>query len=80
MRRQIRSRFWVEATLGAVAGSLAVLTVVWHDWIEAVFRVDLDHHSGALEWAVVGVLVAVAITASALARLELRRPLLSNQF
>jgi hypothetical protein len=39
-----------------------VLTFAWRDWIEAIFRVDPDRHSGALEWAIVAVLLAAFAT------------------
>jgi hypothetical protein len=77
--RQIRGRFWVEAALTALAGFLFVLTLVWRDWIEAVFGADPDQHSGSLEWAVVGVLFVAAMAAAAFARFEWRRSLLSNR-
>jgi hypothetical protein len=54
-----RARFWIEAALAALSGVLCVLTLVWRDWIEAVFRVDPDRQSGALEWLVVAALLAL---------------------
>jgi hypothetical protein len=30
-----------------------VVTLFWHDWIEAVFRVDPDQGKGSAEWLVV---------------------------
>jgi hypothetical protein len=48
----------------------AFLTALWQDWIEIIFRVDPDHHSGALEWAIVATCIAATITGIALARRE----------
>ena len=62
-----------ETVLGVLAGVLALLTVVWRDWIEAVFRVDPDHGNGNVEWLVVAVLATTSITCFALARREWRR-------
>jgi hypothetical protein len=56
------NRIRLESALAIASGTLCVLTFVWRDWIEAVFRVDPDRHSGALEWAIVAVLVAVFAT------------------
>jgi hypothetical protein len=74
MAAQLRMRFWVEAVLAGVSGFLFVLTLAWRDWIEAVFRVDPDHHSGSLEWAIVAALLAITLLATMLARAERRRP------
>lgn len=52
------NRIRLESALAIASGTLCVLTFVWRDWIEAVFRVDPDRHSGALEWAIVAALVA----------------------
>ena len=56
------SRIRLESALAIASGTLCVLTFVWRDWIEAVFRVDPDRHSGALEWAIVAVLLAAFAT------------------
>ena len=53
-------RFWCAACAGTGAAALALVTVVWRDWIEA-FGVDLDRGDGALEWIAVGVLLGAAV-------------------
>jgi len=65
----LRVRFWVESIVASVTGVLAVVTIFWHDWIEAVLGVDPDHGNGSAEWLAVAVLAAVtvALTAGALA-------------
>jgi len=72
MRGQ-RTRFWIEAALATVTGLLAVLTLVWREWIEAVFHVEPDGGSGTLEWLVVGALVAVTCAFAAAARADWRQ-------
>ena len=67
-------RFWFESLFAAVSAILSVGTLVVPDWIEAVFNVDPDQDSGALEWAIVASLLAAAVVAGALARRESRRP------
>jgi hypothetical protein len=47
--------------------------LVRRDWIEVMFGVDPDHRSGSVEWLILGILLAVALIASALARREWRR-------
>ena len=46
----------------------AILTAIWPNWIELVFRVDPDQGSGALEWGIVGLFAALAVMASMMAR------------
>jgi len=74
MSPQLRVRFWTEAALAALSGVLFVVTIFWKEWIEAIFGVDPDRHSGSLEWAVVTVLLVVTLLFGALARAEWRRP------
>lgn len=69
----LRVRFWIESVVAAAAGVLALVTVFWHDWIEAVFGVDPDHGNGAVEWLVVAVLAVAAMALAAGARYEWRR-------
>ena len=70
MRAPLKVRFCIEAGLAALSGFLCLLTLVWRDWIEAVFGVDPDHHSGSLEWAIVATLLGVAAVSSILALAE----------
>jgi hypothetical protein len=72
MRDRHDLRMRVEAGLAITTGLLALLTLVWRDWIEAVFRVDPDKGNGNVEWLAVAVLAAVALTLSLLARRDRR--------
>jgi hypothetical protein len=65
--------FWVEAILAPMTGALGLLTLVWQEWIEAIFRVDPDGGDGSLEWAIVAVLFAATLTLMLMARAEWRR-------
>ena len=69
MERRPSFFFCLECALGCMAGLLALLTALWPDWIERVFVVDPDRHSGSIEWEFIVALVAVA----ALARHEWSR-------
>ena len=70
-----RVRFWIESIVGGAAGLLALLTLFWRDWLEAVFGWDPDHHNGSAEWLIVIGLAAIAVVLGGLARWERRRPL-----
>jgi hypothetical protein len=73
MKHALRHRFWVEAVLGGMTAILAIVTLVWHDWIEAVFGVDPDHGDGSVELLVVLVLLLVTLGLGIAARLEWHR-------
>ena len=63
MNGRLPVQFWIETALAAVSGGLTIVTLVWRDWIEAVLHVDPDAHSGAAEWTIVGIALAVTIAA-----------------
>jgi hypothetical protein len=67
-----RRRFWFESGLSVMAASLAVLTLMLPNWIEAVSTYDPDHGDGMVEAVIVVVLALVAAVASVLARWEWR--------
>lgn len=73
MLRHARIRFWVE--LGLAAGTLALLllTLISRHWIEAIFGVEPDAGSGALEWGLVVGLAAATVLFTLMARAELKR-------
>jgi hypothetical protein len=73
MHLRLRTRFWLETLCAAATGLLALITALWHDWIELVFGVDPDAGNGAAEWLVVVVLVAVTAALALAARYERRR-------
>ncbi|MBT2546622.1 ABC transporter permease [Streptomyces sp. ISL-44] len=73
MMRNVRMRGWIEAIAATISGILLIVTLVWRDWIEEVFGVDPDQHSGALEWVIVALAVCATLTFSLLARGEWRR-------
>ena len=73
MRKSLRRRFWLETSMAIVTSILFVVTLLYRDWIEVVFRVDPDNRSGALEWLIVGALLVVTIALFTSARYEWRR-------
>ncbi len=68
VQTKLSARFWLEAGLALLSAALFTLTLLVRDWIEVVFRVDPDHHSGLLEWLIVGSLFLSTIALTALAR------------
>lgn len=70
MTTRLSPRLIVEVGLSALCAVLVPVTAVWPDWIEAVFGVDPDHHSGEAEWGIVLALLAAAVVCGVLARRE----------
>jgi hypothetical protein len=70
MTRGLGARFWIEATLAAVAGCLFAVTLVWRDWIEATTGYEPDRHSGSAEWAIVAGLLVATLALGLLARAQ----------
>ena len=73
MKRSVRFRFWVGATLATLTGVLLVVTMVSREWVEVVFGVDPDGGDGSLEVAVLAVLLVATVAFSVFARAEWRR-------
>ena len=63
------TRISLEKILSWVTAALALVTLVWPDWIEIVTGFDPDEGSGALE---IGIVLAMAAICVGL-RLDLRR-------
>ena len=70
----LRRRFWLEVVCGAVGLVLFVVTLISREWIEAIFGVDPDGGSGALEYLIAIGLLGVAVVSALLARREWARP------
>ena len=66
--RSSRGRARLEMAVALCAGVLGILTIFWHDWIEALTGWDPDHHNGGVEWIVVVGLLAVAVALGLVAR------------
>jgi uncharacterized membrane protein HdeD (DUF308 family) len=58
----------LEIILASIAGLLAVITVFWDDWIEAITGWDPDHYDGSAERTIVVALALVAIALAVAAR------------
>jgi len=61
-------RVRLESIVALCAGILGILTIFWHDWIEALTGWDPDQHNGIVEWIIVAGLLAVAVTMGLTAR------------
>ena len=71
-RSLLRQRFWIESVSGSVTALLALLTLVWRDWIE-ISGFDPDHGNGSVEWLIVVGCAAATLALALTARLEWRR-------
>jgi hypothetical protein len=73
VRANIRGRAWGEGAVALVTGAMAIVTLFWRDWIEALTGYDPDHHSGSAEWLIIAGLALVCVLASVTTRAEWRR-------
>lgn len=73
MKDRRRRRFRLEVLAAAAASVLALLTVIWAEWIELLTGLDPDRGSGELEWLITGAFALIAITCSLLAQRDHRR-------
>jgi len=68
-----RARFWLESALAITSGALGLLTIIWHDWLEA-FGWDPDNGNGVVEWLIAIGLIAVALASALAARRQRLTP------
>ena len=73
VRANVPARAWGEGAVALVTGVLAIVTLFWRDWIEALTGYDPDHHSGSAEWLIIAGLALVCVIASLTARVEWHR-------
>jgi hypothetical protein len=66
VKLHFRSVVWIEVVLASIIALLAIVSVLWRDWVERVFGIDPDHHSGFTEWELV---VALSLAATLVATL-----------
>jgi hypothetical protein len=76
-QRRTRTRFWVETALAGLTGALLLLTLSWHDWLEAL-GIDPDNHSGAVEWRIVAGLFTLFIAFAVSVWREWRRKVVAR--
>jgi hypothetical protein len=67
-----RSVMWIGA-FSSVVAVLAIVTLLWRDWIEQAFGIDPDRHTGSIEGQLVVALLLVAMLFAALARRDWHR-------
>ncbi len=63
----------VEGVLTAIVGVLAVVTIFWHDWIEALTGWDPDHHNGTFEIYIILGLALIAVALGLVTRVSWKR-------
>ncbi|HEY5663779.1 MAG TPA: hypothetical protein VIS05_07065 [Ilumatobacter sp.] len=68
MDRQLPTRFWIEVVCAALGTGLFVLTLITREWFELLTGLDPDGGSGALEFALAGALLVVALVSATAAR------------
>ena len=66
----VRRRFWVESGAATLTGVMLVVTALWPDWIELMFKVEPDGGGGELEWLLVGAMALATLTLVLVARME----------
>ncbi|HKD89362.1 MAG TPA: hypothetical protein VKB62_12610 [Streptosporangiaceae bacterium] len=74
-----KARVGLETAIALFAGVLGVVTIFWHDWIEAVTGWDPDQHSGGAEWLIVVALLVAAVAMGTVARRHWRLRLMNSE-
>jgi undecaprenyl pyrophosphate phosphatase UppP len=72
-------RVGLETGVAALAGLLGIVTIFWHDWIEALTGWDPDNHNGSFEWLIIVGLLVVAIALGIAARRHWRLLLANSE-
>jgi membrane protein DedA with SNARE-associated domain len=73
MDARARLQFRACVVFAVIGAALAVLTLVWPDWIEVVTGFSPDHGDGSEEGVITVVFAGVAVLAGVLARVRWRR-------
>lgn len=73
MKRAVTRRFIGAVSVAAAAGALALVSVVWPDWLESVFGIHPDRESGSAEWFIALTLAVIAVSMAVLALTEWKR-------
>jgi hypothetical protein len=73
MSRSTTIRFWIEVILAACSAAATALSIVWPQWIEAIFEESPDGGDGSAERFVAVAFLAATVVFSWLARREWRR-------
>ncbi len=73
MTRSPTVRFWIEAFLAACSAVATVLSLIWPQWIEAIFDASPDGGDGSAERAIAIVFLVATLAFSVLARKEWHR-------
>lgn len=72
MKRNLPTKFWLEATLAVIAFGLFVLTLFTREWFEMLTGLEPDGGSGAFEVGLTVALAVIAVVAAWAARREHR--------
>jgi hypothetical protein len=73
MRRDLPTRFWVEAILAGLGLVLFVVTLFSREWFELLTGLDPDGGNGSLEIVLAAIPLAIATASALLARRDYRR-------
>jgi hypothetical protein len=73
MTRSPTVRFWIEAFLAVCSAVATVLSLIWPQWIEAIFEASPDAGDGSAEWGIALAFLVATVVFSWLARREWRQ-------
>jgi hypothetical protein len=65
MNKMVRRRFWVELASASGAWLLAIVTLSWPDWIEALSGWSPDHGNGSVELLILAATISLALLSTA---------------